>query len=106
MAQNEVIWTEPALADLDEIADYIAVDNGSAGNKLVRKIFDATERLERFPNLGRKVPELASLPYRELIVTPCRVVYRVADQTVFIVLVIRGEQLLEEHRLWRDTGLF
>ncbi len=101
MAQKIVIWTAPALEDLDEIGDYIALDNPSAAEKLIQRIFIAAERLQQFPNLGRKVPELPSLPYRELIISPCRVIYRVEREKVFIVLVTRAERLVEEHRLWR-----
>lgn len=31
----ELIWTEPALSDLDTIADYIALDNPEAARDLV-----------------------------------------------------------------------
>ena len=101
MAQKMIIWTAPALEDLDEIADYIALDNVSAAARLVEKIFAAVDRLAQFPNLGRKVPELPDLPYRELIISPCRVLYRVEQGNVFIVMVTRSERLVEEHRLWR-----
>ncbi|HET6891419.1 MAG TPA: type II toxin-antitoxin system RelE/ParE family toxin [Pyrinomonadaceae bacterium] len=35
----EIVWTEPALSDLDAIADYIAVENPEAAKRLVRKVF-------------------------------------------------------------------
>jgi plasmid stabilization system protein ParE len=34
-----VIWTEPALSDLDGIADYIALEDPAAAKRLVRKVF-------------------------------------------------------------------
>jgi toxin ParE1/3/4 len=34
-----VIWTDPALQDLDTIADYIALDKPVAATKLVRAVF-------------------------------------------------------------------
>lgn len=46
----EVIWTEPALQELDAIAEYIALDNPAAASHLVQNVFDKTERLENFPN--------------------------------------------------------
>ena len=33
----QVIWAEPALNDLDAIADYIALDNPEAARHLVQK---------------------------------------------------------------------
>jgi hypothetical protein len=41
MAQGKVarvVWTEPALADLDTIADYMALDNQATANRLVQKV--------------------------------------------------------------------
>jgi toxin ParE1/3/4 len=65
-----LVWTEPALADLDLIADYIALDNAQAAAKLAQRVFAAAERLIVFPKSGRPVPELKHLPYRELVVPP------------------------------------
>ncbi|GEM_PF-1398021 len=45
----KVIWTEPAVSDLDAIADYIALDNPLAAAQLVQRAFRNVERLEKFP---------------------------------------------------------
>lgn len=89
-----LIWTEPALADLEAIADYIALDNPSAACRLVQRVFDRVERLERFPTSGRRPPELPHTSYREVVVTPCRVFYRVEGDAVFLLYVMRAEHLL------------
>lgn len=34
----EVVWTEPAATQLDEIRDYIAADNPTAAKRVVNKI--------------------------------------------------------------------
>ncbi len=46
----EVIWTEPALQELDAIAEYIALDNPAAASHPCKEVFDKTERLKIFPN--------------------------------------------------------
>lgn len=94
-----LIWTEPALADLDAIADYIALDNPTAARRLVGLVFESVERLDRFPNSGKRPPELPRSPYREIVVTPCRVVYRVEDDAVFLLHVMRAERLLRRFLL-------
>ncbi|HCS12319.1 MAG TPA: plasmid stabilization protein, partial [Zetaproteobacteria bacterium] len=48
----EVVWTEPALSDLDAIADYIALENPVAASELVRRVFVHTEQLAGFPESG------------------------------------------------------
>ena len=41
----QVIWAEPALNDLDAIADYIALENPTAASKLVQRIFRHVDQL-------------------------------------------------------------
>ena len=42
----EIIWTESALQDLNDIAEYIAIENGVAAEQLVETVFAKVERLE------------------------------------------------------------
>jgi len=95
----QVIWTEPALSDLNEIAEYIALDKISAAIKLVQKVFSCTERLEQFPKSGRKPPELNNFRYREIIVGPCRIFYRIDKKIVYILYVMRSERKLRIYLL-------
>lgn len=87
-----IIWTEPALNDLNEIAEYIALDKPCAAKKLVRSVFKTVQRLKDFPESGRKPEELPKTEYREVIAGPCRVFYRVQGKIVFILYVMRGER--------------
>ncbi len=89
-----LIWTEPALSDLDAIADYIALDNPVAAARLVAQVFESVERLERFPKSGKRPPEFPHSPYREVIVSPCRIFYRIEGDTVYLLHVMRAERLL------------
>jgi toxin ParE1/3/4 len=89
-----VIWTEPALENLDDIAEYIALHNATAAKKLVKTVFQKVERLEKFPESGRKPPEMETFNYREVVVNPCRVFYRVDNDNVYILHVMRQEQQL------------
>lgn len=95
----EIVWTEPALDDLDEIAEYIALDKLSAAENLVRKVFERVDRLADSPNSGRKVPELTPSKYKEVIVGPCRIFYRVSEDAVYILHVMRVERDLRRFML-------
>ncbi len=44
-----IVWTEPALNDLDEIAEYIAIDDLDAAKRLVASVFQLVERLKDHP---------------------------------------------------------
>jgi toxin ParE1/3/4 len=95
----QVVWTEPALSDLDAIAEYIALDKLSAAVNLVHKVFSSIDRLEQFPESGRKPPEFKKSRYLEIIVNPCRVFYRIEGDKVYILYVMRSEKKLRKYLL-------
>lgn len=99
----EVVWSEPALADLDAIADYIALDDPAAASQLVRRIFDHTDHLQAHPELGSKPAELRGWHFRQIVEPPCRVFYRVENNTVYIVHIMRSEQKLRRTKLSRSS---
>ena len=95
----EIIWTETALQELNDIAEYIALDNISAARKLVEKVFNQVDRLKNFPKSGRNPPDLPNSVYREIIVTPCRIFYREEANKVLIIFVMREERQLRSYML-------
>ncbi len=99
----ELIWTEPALQDLDAIADYIALDNPSAACRLVQRVFEHVAQLQAHPESGSRPPELrrSSRRYRQIVESPCRIFYRYerASERVFVLHVMRGEMRLRKRRL-------
>ena len=88
----EIIWTEPALDDLDAIAEYIALDKPVAAKRLVRQVFVRVEQLKIFPMSGGKPRELDGTPYRQLVIRPLRIFYRISGEKVYLVYIMRGEQ--------------
>ncbi|MGE0030863.1 MAG: type II toxin-antitoxin system RelE/ParE family toxin [Steroidobacteraceae bacterium] len=95
----EVVWTEPALSDLDAIADYIALENPDAARELVRCIFHHVGQLATHPQSGSKPQELRGWRYRQIVEPPCRVFYREDSGRVYILYVMRAERLLRRGRL-------
>ena len=92
----EVVWTEPALGDLDAIADYIALHNPAAARALVQSVVRRVEQLADHPLSSAKLPELEGWRYRQMIERPCRVIYRHEKGVVHILHVVRGERLLDQ----------
>ena len=95
----EVIWTEPALQELDAIAEYISLDSPAAASHLVQEVFEKTGCLEDFPPSGRMPPELPDSVYREVVVPPCRIFYREDEKRVLILYVMREERQLRAYIL-------
>ena len=98
----EVVWAEPALSDLNTIAEYIALDKPIAAGKFIEKVLSEVDLLANFPTMGKIPKELSKTTvYRELVIKPCRIFYRQTKSQVFIVHIMRGEQLLRVRSLER-----
>lgn len=95
----EIIWASPALDDLNDIAEYIALSNIPAAKKLVQKVFEKISRLESHPESGKRLQELAKLNYREVNVNPCRIFYKVDSNKIYILHVMRQERDLRRFLL-------
>ena len=101
----EVIWAEPALNDLDAIADYIALDNPEAARRWCRRSSSMSIILKATLELGSKPEELKGWRYRQIVEPPCRIFYREDSGRVLILHVMRSERLLRPELLSdRDQG--
>ena len=94
---KKLLWTEPALADLDNIHDYIAQDSPFYADVLCLEIIQGVEKIVGFPKIGRRVPEYNDEHTREIIVSDYRVVYEFAGTKIIILTVIHGSKLLKKH---------
>lgn len=90
----QVVWTEPALNDLDAIADYIAIDNPLAAAELVQRVFAHVEQLGAHPESGGRPPELKRSRYRQIVEPPCRIFYRYDGEKVLVLFVMRSQRRL------------
>ncbi len=95
----EIVWSEPALSDLDAIADYIALEDRVAASELVKRVFGHVEQLADHPESGSRPPELGRSRYLQIVEPPCRIFYRFDGRKVFILYVMRSERLLRKQRL-------
>ena len=75
---------------------YIRRDSPAVATRFRQWTEDILRRLEQFPAPGREIPEFPQLTYREVVVPPYRFFYRIQDQTVWVVAVWHGSQLLGE----------
>ena len=102
----KVHWAGIAEEDLKNIILYIAEDSPTNARNIFEKIKETASSLTHFPERGRIVPELhdqgVSL-YRELIVTPWKIVYRISDKKVYVLSVIDSRQNVEDILLKRLT---
>ena len=95
----KVRWADSALDELDKVAEYIALDKISEAKKLVRRVFSRVGLLSDSSECGRVPPELGNKSYREVIVEPCRIFYRLINDEVVILYVMRSERNLRKYIL-------
>jgi toxin ParE1/3/4 len=102
----QVLLTEGAERDLEEIYDYIEkFDSAKSADYLLHKLIEAAERLASFPERGPYPPELLALgirEYRQTYFKPYPLVYRVLGKQVIIYLIAddrRDMQSLLSRRL-------
>jgi plasmid stabilization system protein ParE len=88
-----------AQHDLQAIVEFIATDDPVAAARVLDQIESRTASLQRMPERGRVVPELAAVgihTYRELVVGPWRLVYRITGKTVYVLAVLDGRRNIED----------
>jgi toxin ParE1/3/4 len=90
---TRIVWTEPAVSDLNGIHAYIARDAEVYANATVTEILDSVDRLSLFPQSGRIVPEVDDENTREIIVGDYRVMYDTSGEVVRILSVLHGARL-------------
>ena len=95
----EVVWSNIAEKDLRNIIEYIAGDSPPNALKIFKKIKQKASSLYTFPDRGRIVPELRDhgiLQYRELIIPPWRILYRISEKYVYVLAVLDSRQNIED----------
>jgi len=95
----QVTWAAVAQRDLKQIIEYIAIDSPVNASQILKRIKQKASDLYTMPDRGRIVPELRDQgihTYRELIIAPWRIIYRISDTTVFVLSVIDSRRNVED----------
>ena len=93
-----VNWTDQALDDIENIAQFIAKDSLKYANIQVQRFFDKAEILTTHPHAGRIVPEINQNFLRELIQGNYRIIYSiVTDSQIDIITVHHSRRLLSNN---------
>jgi len=95
----EIAWARVAENDLKEIIDYITIDSPANALKIFQKIKKKASSLYAMPERCRIVPELKDqgiLQYRELIVLPWRIIFRIAEIKIYVLSVLDSRQNIED----------
>jgi plasmid stabilization system protein ParE len=86
----KLVWSEPALADIESIRDYIRRDSEFYAGRFVNRIIEAVESLMELPARGRLVPEADDANTRELLFQNYRIMYRVESARIITLAIVHG----------------
>lgn len=89
-----IVWSPLALERIGEIAAYIAQDNPDAAQKWAEGVLASVTNLDRFPESGRRVPEIRRPDLREIVMGNYRLIYRIKGQEIAILTVRHFKQTL------------
>ncbi len=100
MAKNyNIIITEAAEINLNEIVLYIAQNDIQIAKKIFKRIKEKIFALSVFPERGRIIPELLGQnikEYREIIESPWRIIYKIEENKVIILVILDGRRNIQD----------
>ena len=99
MKNFEVIWTKNAQFDFESIIEYIKIDSVNIAKKIFFEIKEECANLHYFPERKRVVPELQQigiLKYREIIHERYRIIFKIDNTKVYVLLVVDSRRNLED----------
>lgn len=100
----DIFRAASAEYDLKEVIDFIARENPENASKIVTEICKKASELKNYPERERIVPELQSqgiFLYRELLISPWRIIYRIKDTQFNVLSVHDSRQNVEDILLER-----
>ena len=103
-SKYNVIWANIAENDLKNIIKYIAEESPQNALKILNRIRQKASGLDTLPEKGRIVPELQDqgiMQFRELIIAPWRLIYRICGRKIFVLSVIDSRRNVEDILLKR-----
>ena len=91
-----VLLTDDAARDLEGICDYVSRrDSPARADYVLNQIESAFQSLSEHPLRGSYPDELldiGSREYREVLFKPYRIIYRVIEETVYVLVIADGRR--------------
>ena len=100
----KINWANVSENDLIDIIEYISIESPADALKILQKIKKMASSLHSLPERGHVVPELQDqgiLAYREIVIPPWRIIYRISDNDVYVLTVLDARRNVEDILLKR-----
>ena len=99
----KIIWTARALADLEDIGEFISKDSQRYAKLTLEKLIERAKMVEQSPKIGRIVPEISQPDIREIITGNYRIIYQTTDiELAYILTIHHSSRLLSNNTVFND----
>jgi plasmid stabilization system protein ParE len=90
----KIVWSPLSYERLENIYEFISDKDPVVAKKLINRIFERIESLSRYPERGRKVPEIDRNEIREVFESESRIIYKIEPKKILILTIRNFKQLL------------
>lgn len=96
MARKRIRWAPGAVADFEDICEFISRDSEYYAAIFATRIIAVIETIPDFPLSGRMAPEYEDESIREKIYKNYRIVYRLKDDFIEIAAICNSARPLDD----------
>ena len=96
MAHKRIRWAPGAVADFEDICDFISKDSEYYAALFAKRIIAVIETIPDFPLSGRMAPEYEDKSIRERIYKNYRIVYRLKGDFIEIAAICNSAKPLND----------
>lgn len=89
-----IIWTARSVQRMKEIYDFIAIDSAYYAEKLINNIYNSTEKLIEYPEIGSILYDYPEFNTRRILFKNYKVIYVFQEETIYIITVLHQAQLV------------
>jgi len=90
----KIVWSPLSYERLENIYEFISDKDTVAAKKLINRIFERVESISKYPERGRKVPEINRNEIREIFESEYRIIYKIEPKKIIILTIRNFKQLL------------
>lgn len=98
----KIVWSPLSSERLESVYDFIATEYPIAAMNLINRIFKKVESLSKYPERGRRVPEINRNDIRELFESGYRIIYKMEKKKILILTIRNFKQLLPETEIMKN----
>lgn len=90
----KILISNSTHASIESIFEYLSKFSITSANKFLQNIYSRIYELEFFPYIGRHIPDLKNIYFRELIYEKYRIIYVISKKRnlIYVHTVINSKQ--------------